>query len=252
MSEDWETESSNFTNYRGTVVTSVFEINENSGDPELVWELMTDDPKFPTWTERFRVGKTVKGGGWSIEDEGGRIQALDGSTKVRDNSNLGKLIKKARTAAKIDATGKDSSGKQWGSTREAQTWVGSIWTMKEESGSFTNRETKEKVEWSRNFPGEFHGWDPGVAEIERQVAQSATPAAPASTAASGDLSSYEEVLGGLEADDLAKLMTLAKSTSPHNKFLDSALDQLPFVIGNARLMKELSKESGLYSALRES
>lgn len=251
MSEDWETESSNFTNYRGTVIMSTFEINENSGDPELVWKMLTDDPKLPEWTERFRVGKTVKGGGWSIEDEGKRIQALDGSTKVRDNSNLGKLIKKARDAAKIDVTGKDSSGHQWGSTKEADTWLGSIWTMKEEKGSFTNRETQEKVEWSRNFPGEFHGWDQ-VAQQEMGSKASSSTAAPTSTNGEKvDLSAYEEALNGLDNEQLAQLITASKEIA-HPKFMDFCLDSLPFVIGNGTLLKELSKETGLYSALRGS
>lgn len=217
------------TDYSATVVDAWFGVPEDTRrgtNMMMVWKMQLDDPaNFPQadggiWEESFGCGD-----GWETPD-GGETVVSPGVEDKRFRANSGYGIVCAKC---LEFGMGELLRSRGGSFREAKIWKGLRFHIDAVPYEFTNRETKEKVKGSKNYPMEFLGEADGVS------------LAAGSGYAPSDLGATEE--------QFAQLQTLAKTASSYGKFMDESLG-VDGVQDNDKLVMAIAEE-GFYNYLRD-
>ncbi|MDA4120104.1 MAG: hypothetical protein OK436_05910 [Thaumarchaeota archaeon] len=222
--DDWETGTGLIEHFTGQVMNARFAPDAN-GRYKLILEFATDHPD--------AVGNTIEqhysvGDKWASFDGGDSISFPGNpSRKINANSAYGKLIDKASELV-------GESIRSWGGTRRADTWVGSIWEMLVEHGSFKNP-AGETINFSRNYPVKFLGM--------------------AKSAAGNPIGKFAD-LGGVVSDNpnpqgtvRDQAINLARSCTTHEEWINACFSLQGFVDDDI-LVKEVADPDALWATLK--
>lgn len=134
----WETEDNEARAYNGRIDDACFTRHEKFGEALLLQLDVVTDAGYT------RTLLLTTGPGWESTD-GGKTATHPTRSSFSAQSNVGKLID---AVSKIPGAVEQINGEP----NEAAAWIGQNYFWEEEKYSLTDRDTKEKIEKSRDLP----------------------------------------------------------------------------------------------------
>lgn len=238
--EAWETSSGlALDGLTGPIVSAEFGFNANMGAGITCLNLTLTDDDGEEVEQSFSVG-----GKFEANRDG---SAIEGSGKINKNSNMGLLIESIKEVV-------DNPGDVIGDPKQAENWVGLIFTWGSIEREVVNPTTKEKKLSTKFVVVEYHGRDDGEeeeapAKTTRASGAKKPAAKPAARGAAAKKSNG--IPDGIEEELWAELLELAGEHEEHGDFAAAALD-LAEVEGNKAAQKAvMGTKAGSVWAARE-
>lgn len=216
--------------YNPETIRAMFELTIVSHDDDES-ELEPGD----TINEAFNVGNDET---WETVEGGKRVARIDEKKpKFNPNSGYGRLVNSLFPKSKNAIDGADKLIevlRERGGATKADIWLGLTFRWKRLDFSFTDRETKEKVEYQRTYPVEFLGVDEDAGGGSGKSGSSKS-------------SSKDTTNSGPSRDDL---LALAADSDTYSKFLAEAMRKYPGVEDGEHGAEVMDEKNGIFAEAR--